>query len=117
LIDRDGDKQATRQERETMVSLKVRVTLGVVLVLSCAVAALVDDARHADADGSLVQACAGMPASHQLESALFNARAQSNGGFDPICGAIESPVAAAAQPSNDRKDRQRQRPDTVANSR
>jgi hypothetical protein len=81
-----------------MSSFKVKVTLGVVLVLSCAVAALVDDARHADADGSLAQACAGMPASHKLERALFNVRAQSNGGFDPICGAIESPTAAAGQP-------------------
>jgi hypothetical protein len=37
----------------------------------------------------------------QLDDALFNVRAQSNGGSDPICEAIESQLATAEQLRDD----------------
>jgi len=33
-------------------------------------------------DGSISQACAGLPSHHQLQTALESARSQSNGGFN-----------------------------------
>jgi hypothetical protein len=57
-------------------------------------------AGHApQSDTSLAQACAGQPTDHQLESALFEARAQSIGGFDAICYAVEEPLAPRTGPA------------------
>ena len=76
-----------------MSSTTARIAIGIALVIGLAGSAiLIGNDRPGDADASLAQACAGLPTDHQLESALFNARAQSTGGFDAIC-------AAAAQPS------------------
>ncbi|MDB6106319.1 MAG: hypothetical protein JWO52_6318 [Gammaproteobacteria bacterium] len=67
-----------------------RIGIGTALVLGLASSVIVIGNHEAgQTDTPLAQACIGLPANHQLESALFNARAQSTGGFDAICDAVE----------------------------
>src|SRR5712675_327391 len=65
-----------------MFSRTSRAVLGIGLSLGLAVStAMAGDDDH-DRDGSKSQSCAGLPSHHSLQTALENARAQSNGGFD-----------------------------------
>jgi hypothetical protein len=74
-----------------MTSSTTRSMLGIGVTLIVAVGAIaIGDDRYDDADGALAKACAGAATSHQLENALFNTRARSNGGFDPICSPPEN---------------------------
>jgi hypothetical protein len=69
-----------------MVNSTVRVILGIVITCGVAVGAVViGNDSYVDADGGIAKACAGRPATPQLENALFNARSRSEGGTDPIC--------------------------------
>ena len=74
-----------------MTSSTTRSMLGIGVTLIVAVGAIaIGDDRYDDVDGALAKACAGAATSHQLENALFNARARSDGGFDPICSPPEN---------------------------
>ena len=76
-----------------MVHPIVRVVLGFVTVCGVAAAAcVIGDDRYASGDVDLTQACTGHAMSPQLENALFNSRARTDSGADPIC----SPDATAA---------------------
>src|SRR5882757_5357253 len=63
-----------------MFSRTSSAVLGIGLCLSLAVSTAV--AGDEDHDGSKAQSCAGLPSHHALQTALENARNQSNGGFD-----------------------------------
>src|SRR5882757_4699497 len=66
-----------------MFSRTSRAVLGIGLSLSLAVStAMAGDEDHDRDGGSKSQSCAGLPSHHALETALQNARNQSNGGFD-----------------------------------
>jgi hypothetical protein len=72
-----------------MMSATTRLVLGVGLTLIVAVAAIaVGDDRYEDVD-ALARACTGAVRTPQLEHALFNIRARSEGGLDPICSPPE----------------------------
>ena len=72
-----------------MIHSTTRLILGAGLTLIVAVAAIaVGDDRYDDVD-ALAGACAGAVRTPQLEHALFNIRARSEGGFDPICSPSE----------------------------
>jgi hypothetical protein len=74
-----------------MASSTTGLMLGIGVTLIVAVGAIaIGDDRYDDIDGALARACAGGATSHQLENALFNARARSDGGFDPICSPPEN---------------------------
>jgi hypothetical protein len=81
--------------------LRVGVCIGIGIAVLIGVAGCRNGhVRHDHApqsDASLTQACAGQPADPQLERALFDARAQSLGGFDAICYAVEEPLAPRTQ--------------------
>jgi hypothetical protein len=69
-----------------MTSSTTRSVLGIGLTLLVAVGAIaIGNDRYDDVEGSLAKACAGARTTPQLENALFNARARTDGGFDPIC--------------------------------
>ena len=71
-----------------MIHATTRLVLGIGLTLIVAVAAIaVGDDRYDDVDA--LAACAGAVRTPQLEHALFNIRARSEGGFDPICSPSE----------------------------
>src|SRR5580692_1170395 len=66
-----------------MFSRTSTAVLGIGLCLSLAVStAMAGDEDHDHDGGSRSQACAGLPSHNSLKTALENARAQSNGGFD-----------------------------------
>jgi hypothetical protein len=72
-----------------MIHATSRLVLGIGLTLIVAVAAIVvGDDRYDDVD-ALAGACAGAVKTRQLEHALFNMRARSEGGLDPICSPPE----------------------------
>lgn len=74
-----------------MTSSITRLALGIGVTLIVAVGAIaIGDDRYSDADSELAKACAGAATTPQLENALFNIRAQSDGGFDPICSPPEN---------------------------
>jgi uncharacterized protein GlcG (DUF336 family) len=58
------------------------LAVGVTFLLAAGAAVAVEGNRDADDDRSSAQACAGLPSHHQLQTALENARAQNNGGFN-----------------------------------
>jgi hypothetical protein len=69
-----------------MFSSVARVFTGVAITMVVAVGAIaVGNDRYVDTGDALAQACAGKPATQELENALFNVRARSDGGMDPIC--------------------------------
>ena len=73
-----------------MLNSTARIGIGIALALGLASSVIaIGDDQAGQADTPLAQACAGLPTNHQLESALFDARAQSTGGFDAICDAVE----------------------------
>ena len=77
-----------------MLNSTARIGIGTALVLGLASSVIVIGNHQAgQTDTPLAQACIGLPTNHQLESALFNARAQSTGGFDAICDAVEESLA------------------------
>jgi hypothetical protein len=63
--------------------------LGATLIVAVGAIAIGND-RYDDVEGALAKACAGATTTPQLENALFNARARSDGGFDPICSPLEN---------------------------
>jgi hypothetical protein len=72
-----------------MIHATTRLVLGIGLTLIVAVAAIaVGDDRYDDVD-ALAGACSGAVRTPQLEHALFNIRARSEGGLDPICSPSE----------------------------
>jgi hypothetical protein len=72
-----------------MVNSTVRVILGIVITCGVAVGAVViGNDSYVDADGGIAKACAGTPATPQMENALFNARSRTEGGIDPICSPL-----------------------------
>lgn len=74
-----------------MTSSTTRLALGIGVTLIVAVGAIViGDDRYDDAGSALARACTGAATTPELEHALFNARARSEGGFDPICSPPES---------------------------
>jgi len=63
-----------------------RVILGIGVTLIVAVGAIViGNDRYDDVDEAVAKACAGAVTTPQLENALFNARARSDSGSDPVC--------------------------------
>ena len=88
-----------------MIHSTTRLILGFGLTLIVAAAAIaVGDDRYDDVD-ALAGACAGAVRTPQLEHALFNIRARSEGGFDPICSPPEyeddsDAVVLSRSPSN-----------------
>lgn len=94
-----------------MSNSTARIGIAIALVLGLASSVIViGDDQAGQTDTPLAQACAGLPTNHQLESALFNARAQSTGGFDAICDAVEESLtpgigtAASKSQSEDTDD-------------
>jgi hypothetical protein len=52
-------------------------------------AIVIGNDRYDDVDGALAKACTGSAPTRQLDNALFNARARSDSGADPICAPPE----------------------------
>jgi hypothetical protein len=73
-----------------MLSSTIKFSLWLVATLIVAVGAIaIGNDRYDDADGALAKACAGSAPTRQLANALFNARARSDSGADPICAPPE----------------------------
>jgi hypothetical protein len=69
-----------------MTSSTTRLVLGIGLTLLVAVGAIaIGNDRYDDVNAALAKACVGEPTTPQLENALFNARARTDGGFDAMC--------------------------------
>jgi len=69
-----------------MMGSTTRVILGIGVTLIVAVGAIViGNDRYDDVDEAVAKACAGAVTTPQLENALFNARARSDSGSDPVC--------------------------------
>jgi hypothetical protein len=69
-----------------MIKSAAKAILGIAITMGIAAGAIViGNDRYVDTDGAFAQACAGKPATPQLENALFNSRARSDGGMDAIC--------------------------------
>jgi hypothetical protein len=74
-----------------MTSSTTRLALGIGVTLIVAVGAIaIGDDRYVDADSAIARACTGAATTPELEHALFNARARSEGGFDPFCSPAEN---------------------------
>jgi len=59
--------------------------IGATLIVAVGAIAIGDDG-YADVDGAAVaKACAGTTSTRQMDNVLFNARALSDSGSDPIC--------------------------------
>jgi hypothetical protein len=72
-----------------MLVSAIKPLVGIVILVSLAAGtALAGGESDQDAAGSLARACAGLPTSRGLENALFDMRALSNGGYDPVCGSL-----------------------------
>jgi hypothetical protein len=68
---------------------KISLWFGVTLMVALGAIAIGND-RYDDVDGAaLAKACAGSAPTRQMDNALFNARARSDGGADPICAPPE----------------------------
>jgi hypothetical protein len=69
-----------------MISSTAKAILGIAITMGIAAGAVaVGNDRYVDVEGGLARACAGHPDTPQLENALFNVRARSDGGADSIC--------------------------------
>jgi hypothetical protein len=69
-----------------MLESVIRMSLWIGATSIVAVGAIfIGNDRYDDAAGALAKACSGSAPSHQLDNALFNARALSDSGADPIC--------------------------------
>jgi hypothetical protein len=69
-------------------TVKAALWMGATLMVAVGAIAIGNDG-YDDTGGSLAKACAGSPPTRQMENALFNARARSDGGADPICAPPE----------------------------
>ena len=79
-----------------MSSFKIGAILGIGLALILVAGVLTSGAsRPQGPQGSLAQACVGLGADRELQSALSHIRGQSNGGSNPLCEAIASQLATA----------------------
>jgi hypothetical protein len=67
---------------------KVALWIGATLIVAVGAIAIGND-RYEDVDGALAKACAGSAPTRQMDNALFNARARSDSGADPICSPPE----------------------------
>jgi hypothetical protein len=77
-----------------MLIVTTRVGIGIALGLGITGSVIgISNYNASETDTPLAEACAGLPTNHRLESALFDARAQSIGGFDAICDAVEDSLA------------------------
>jgi hypothetical protein len=64
---------------------------GIALILGVVAGTVPESAgRDVAESSSLEEVCVGLPTDRQLEDTLSMVRALSNGGFDPICGAVEA---------------------------
>jgi hypothetical protein len=78
-----------------------RIILGIVVLVGLILSlVMTGDDRYDNTDSSLAQACADVTTFRHLESALFDARAQSTGGEDRICTNVPVPVTVAGRPSD-----------------
>lgn len=69
-----------------MFSSMAKLVSGVAITMVVAVGAIaVGNDRYVDTGDALTRACAGKPGTRELENALFNLRARSDGGMDSIC--------------------------------
>jgi hypothetical protein len=76
-----------------MLRAAARILIGLTLIAGLLGGALwMGHERPGDAEVSLAQVCAGMVTDRKAENALFEVRAQSNGGSDPVCDALEEPL-------------------------
>ena len=73
-----------------MLSSTTRISLWIGATLIVAVGAIaIGNDRYDDVDGALAKACTGSAPTRQMDNALFNARARSDSGADPICAPPE----------------------------
>jgi hypothetical protein len=73
-----------------MLSSIIRMSLWIGATSIVAVGAIaIGNDRYDEVDGALAKACSGSAPSRQLDNALFNARARSDSGADPICAPPE----------------------------
>ena len=69
-----------------MFRMTIRTSLWFGATLLVAVGAIaIGDGRYGDVDGAVAKACTGAVSTRQLDNVLFNVRALSEGGADPIC--------------------------------
>lgn len=64
--------------------IRVGLWIGATSIVAVGAIAIGND-RYDEVDGALAKACAGSAPTRQLDNALFNARARSDSGADPIC--------------------------------
>jgi hypothetical protein len=73
-----------------------RILIGLALITGLLGGALwMGHERPGEAEVSLARVCAGMATDNPAEDTLFEVRAQSNGGFDPVCDALEEPLGGS----------------------
>jgi hypothetical protein len=69
-----------------MLSTTARVSLWLTATSIVAIGAIaVGNDRYEDVDGALAKACTGSAPTRELDNALFNSRARTDSGADPIC--------------------------------
>ena len=82
-----------------MSTLNTGFIWGIALVLGAVAGTVPESAGRQEADSSsLERACTGLPTDRQLDDTLSMVRALSNGGFDPICGAVEAQLPSERRP-------------------
>ena len=86
--------------RETVVStLNTGPIWGIALILGAIAGTVPESAGRDVAESSSLEAvCIGVPSDRQLDDTLSMVRALSNGGFDPICGAVEAQLPSERRP-------------------
>jgi hypothetical protein len=69
-----------------MLSTATRISLwlGATSIVAIGAIAIGND-RYEDVDSALAKACTGSAPTRQLDNALFNSRARTDSGADPIC--------------------------------
>jgi hypothetical protein len=65
-------------------TMRMILWIGATLMVAVGAIAIGDDG-YADDDDAAVKACAGKTSTRQMDNVLFNARALSDSGSDPIC--------------------------------
>jgi hypothetical protein len=64
--------------------IRMSLWIGATSIVAIGAIAIGND-RYDEGGGALAKACTGSAPTHQLDNALFNARARSDSGADPIC--------------------------------
>lgn len=77
-----------------MLRTTARIILWIGATLIVAIGAIAigndrSDTGHVYGDDAVARTCSGAASNRQLEDALFNARALSNSGTDPICAPLD----------------------------